>query len=79
MLGQTSYTHDGVLNYARRLPHAEQLKLLEELAAMIRQQQVKEPEEPLHSLLELEGLGAELWEGIDPQKYIEEERKSLPK
>ena len=76
MLGQTSYTHDGVLNYASRLPHAEQLKLLEELAAMIRQQQVKEPEEPLHSLLELEGLGAELWEGIDPQKYIEEERKS---
>lgn len=76
MLGQTSYTHDWVLNYARRLPHAEQLRLLEELAAMIRQQQVKEPEEPLHSLLELEGLGAELWEGIDPQKYIEEERKS---
>lgn len=76
MLGQTSYTHDGVLNYARRLPHAEQLKLLEELAAMIRQQQIEEPEEPLHSLLELEGLGAELWAGVDPQKYIEEERKS---
>lgn len=76
MLGQTSYNHDSVLNYARRLPHAEQLKLLEELAAMIRQQQTEESEEPLHSLLELEGLGAELWEGVDPQKYIEEERKS---
>ncbi len=76
MLGQTSYTHDGVLNYARRLPHAEQLKLLEELAAMIRQQQVEEPDESLHSLLELEGLGAELWEGVDPQKYIEEERRA---
>lgn len=76
MLGRTSYTRDGVLNYARHLSHAEQLRLLEELAAMIRQQQTEEPEEPLHSLLELEGLGAELWEGIDPQKYIEEERKA---
>ena len=76
MLGQTSYTRDGVLNYARRLSHAEQLKLLEELASLIRQQQTEEPEEPLPSLLELEGLGAEIWEGIDPQKYIEEERKS---
>jgi hypothetical protein len=73
MLAQ-SYTYEGVLNYARHLSHAEQLRLLEDLAGMIRQQ--AEKEEPMHSLLELEGLGAELWEGIDPQKYIEEERKS---
>lgn len=28
------------------------------------------------SIMELEGLGKELWEGIDPAKYIEEERNS---
>ena len=28
------------------------------------------------SLLELEGLGKELWEGIDPAEYIENERRS---
>lgn len=28
-----------------------------------------------HSLLELEGLGAELWEGIDAQEYVNELRK----
>jgi len=28
------------------------------------------------SILELRGLGKELWEGIDPAKYIEEERNS---
>jgi len=29
-----------------------------------------------HSILELEGLGKEIWEGIDVEKYIEEERNS---
>jgi plasmid stability protein len=28
------------------------------------------------SILELEGLGKELWEGIDPAEYIEQERSS---
>ena len=28
-----------------------------------------------HSLLELEGLGASLWEGIDAQAYIDESRR----
>lgn len=28
------------------------------------------------SLLELEGLGKELWEGIDPAAYVENERRS---
>ncbi len=28
------------------------------------------------SILELEGLGKEIWEGVDVEKYIEEERKS---
>jgi len=26
--------------------------------------------EPLHDLLELEGLGAEIWEGVDAQEYV---------
>jgi hypothetical protein len=37
-----------------------------------------EPEDaarPLHSILELEGLGAELWEGIDAQEYVNELRR----
>jgi hypothetical protein len=69
-----SSTYEDALNYVRRLSHEEQLQLLEDLAGLIRQQAAKE--EPEHSLLELEELGAELWEGIDPQKYIEEERKA---
>jgi hypothetical protein len=29
-----------------------------------------------HSILELEGLGKEIWKGIDAAKYVDEERKS---
>jgi hypothetical protein len=29
---------------------------------------------PTRSILELEGLGREIWEGVDPRKYIEELR-----
>ncbi|MBV9880721.1 MAG: Arc family DNA-binding protein [Gemmatirosa sp.] len=32
--------------------------------------------EPRPSILELRGLGKELWEGIDPAEYIEQERSS---
>jgi hypothetical protein len=29
-----------------------------------------EPTQPARSLLDLEGLGAELWQGIDAQEYM---------
>lgn len=32
--------------------------------------------EPRPSILELRGLGKELWEGIDTDEYIENERRS---
>jgi hypothetical protein len=67
--------YEEALNYARQLPTDEQLLLLQELAALVRQQ-ITIKEEPLHSFLELEGLGKEVWEGIDAQEYINQERDS---
>ena len=29
-----------------------------------------------HSIMELEGLGAEIWNGIDAQEYVRQERAS---
>jgi hypothetical protein len=29
-----------------------------------------------HSILELEGLGANIWKGIDAKKYVQKERES---
>ena len=37
--------------------------------------ETKEEEKPKHSLMELEGLGAEIWQGIDAQEYVNELRK----
>ena len=64
-----------VINRAQRLSPEEQEQLLEEIEALIRRR-ITSNKGTVHSLLELEGLGAEVWKGIDPQKYIEEERRS---
>ena len=35
-------------------------------------------EELQHSILELKGLGKEIWKGIDAQEYVDQERSSWP-
>jgi len=71
----STQTYDEILNQVRYLPLAQQLRLLEELAAIVRRE-MSAPEEPLHSFLELEGSGQEVWEGIDAQEYVNQERAS---
>jgi len=66
-------TYREVLDQAQKLTPDEQLKLLEDLAAIVRQRVTAKPK---HSIMELKGLGKEVWEGIDVEKYIEEERNS---
>ncbi len=31
---------------------------------------------PKHSIMEFKGLGKEVWQGVDVEKYIDEERNS---
>jgi hypothetical protein len=70
----STYTYREVLNQAQRLTTEEQLQLIEELAALIRRQGVMRSKK--HSIMELKGLGKEIWEGVDVEKYIDEERNS---
>jgi hypothetical protein len=63
-------------HYIKPLNPAERLSLtamiIQDLAATM----PKEAESPRQrSLLELEGLGAEIWEGVDAQEYVNELRK----
>jgi hypothetical protein len=60
-----------VLNQASHLSPAEQTRLLEELAALIR---CRMHVQPGRSLMELQGLGKEVWEGVDAQAYVDQER-----
>ena len=70
-----SPTYEEVLKSASQLTADEQLKLLAELATRMRESGHTKPKPP-HSILELEGLGKEIWEGIDAQEYVNRERDS---
>lgn len=62
-----------VLDQIQHLPPDEQLQLVKGLAAIIRQ---RVPEKPLHSVLEFEGVGEGVWEGMDAQEFVNQERDS---
>ena len=62
-----------ILSRVQRLTPADQLRLLEELAALVRRQVTTRAR---RSILELQGLGKEIWQGIDAQEYVDRERAS---
>ena len=60
--------------YIKPLSHDEQLKLLAKMAEELANNGEKiEPAEK-RSIMELHGLGAEIWEGVDAQEYVNELR-----
>lgn len=54
------------------LPRAARLQLLARIAQDLAVLDITD--EPEQSLLGLEGLGAEIWQGIDAQQYVDEQR-----
>ena len=56
-----------------QLTFAEQLRLLEELVVTVRQRAEAPPK---RRILELRGLGKEVWRGMDAQAYVDQERDS---
>ena len=62
-----------VLNRMHRLTSAEQLRLLEDLASLVHRQVLPQPR---RSVLDLQGLGKEIWSDIDAQRYIDKERSA---
>ncbi|MEG3844657.1 hypothetical protein [Microcoleus sp. herbarium14] len=66
-------TYSALLTQVLRLAPDEQLRLISELFAHIRQRMILSPK---RSILELEGLGEEIWHGIDAQEYVNQERNS---
>ena len=66
-------SYNEVLDQAQNLTYEEQLRLLADLAAHLHRQGVPRKK---HSIMELKGLGKEIWRGVDVEKYIDEERNS---
>ena len=63
--------YNDLLNRISQLPRPEKVRLQAELTCLIRSDG-----RPKRSIMELEGLGKEIWDGIDAQDYVNEERDS---
>jgi hypothetical protein len=63
-----------ILGLSERLSVADQLKLISQLSERLRGK-VTQESKPV-DMLSLAGLGAELWQKIDVEGYIEQERAS---
>ena len=65
--------YEQILDQAGRLAPAEQLRLLEDLAALVR----REMASPMrHVITDLRGLGKATWQNVDAQDYVNQERAS---
>jgi len=62
-----------VIEQVQQLSPADRFRLLEELTALVRRQVTTSTR---RSILELQGLGKEIWQGIDAQEYVDRERAS---
>jgi hypothetical protein len=56
------------------LPPAERIKLIA-MTAQDLSQSALPTETPKRSIMELHGLGKEMWQGVDAQKHVEELRQ----
>lgn len=71
---KVSLTYDDYVRGINRLRPEEQLSLVEIISARLKK--TLTTRKAKHSIMELEGLGADIWEGIDAQEYVRKERES---
>ena len=66
-------TYQEISRQVKNLTLDEQLKLIEELAEIVRSRQRSQSED---NIMQLEGLGKDCWQSIDAQEYVDRERQS---
>lgn len=64
-----------IVNDIKILDYYGKLEILEKLVRLLKGTEHKKLKKE-HSLLELEGLGKEIWENVDVNEYIDQERNS---
>lgn len=65
--------YDQAKRSVEALGRADQLRLIAEVVTRFRGEVDREPS---RSLLELQGLGKNVWEGVDVEEYLRQERSS---
>jgi len=71
---KVSLTYADYVRGIQRLRPEEQLSLVEIISVKLKKTLGRKKAK--HSVMELEGLGADVWKGIDAQHYVSEERES---
>ena len=71
---QTATIEEIYQQHIKPLPPSERLRLLAITAQDLARQGIDTVEEPKRSIMELHGLGAEIWRGIDAKAYVDELR-----
>ena len=67
------YTYEEALNYVIHLKPEDQLELFKFLAGSVLH---KARIGPQHNVMEFRGVAKDFWQGVDVEKYIDEERNS---
>jgi hypothetical protein len=65
-------TYKEVRSKIENLTLDEQMRLMKELASIVSYRNATSQ----RSIMDLEGLGKDIWQGIDAQEYIDQERQS---
>jgi len=69
-----SQTYDDYVKEIQTLTPEEQLSLVQVISASLKK--TLRGKKAKHSVMELEGLGADIWKGVDAQEYVLKERNS---
>lgn len=71
--GHPMASYETVLREVESLSEAEQLRLVAQVSAKLH---THTPSGSSTSILDLQGLGSEIWRGQDAQDYVDHERSS---
>lgn len=63
-----------IMEQAKTLSLQERKELVKQLVDTLETPSSQSPAREKHSILELAGLGAEIWQGIDAQEYVDQLR-----
>lgn len=69
-----SQSYDDYVKKIQTLTPEEQLSLIKIISAGL--QKTLKGKKAKHTVMELEGLGADIWKGVDAQEYVRKERNS---
>lgn len=69
----TPASYEEIVEGIQRLTPAQQRRLLQELPVLLRPLAASPPK---RSIMELAGLGKDIWGGMDAQDYVDQERAS---